>query len=442
MFEAFLVTTSSEGLQPLGSAAQRSFELVSGTVRDRLGPAHAEIFAEPVPTRHGDRIDWHAAIRGSVHRLTDLPEPDRAGLRDVLGSRVADIRALAEELGASGDDALQRLSEALSNATEIPGEDMIYAVRDGAGTLHPVLVHWAWLRDRRKAVRGVLTGMVPRKAAAAQPRGPLAAAAGPGTAAAAVVWPWWLLILLGWLLLALLLAAILYLMIAPCGLSRAGLVYCPAPAAGIGPAESETAVIEDEIAALQRDLGLMRRSCQPAGPAGPVPVPGPHVPGAVPPAPDSEATPAPDSEAPPAPDSEAARRAREAAGRRAVARGAARGDLNFALEWRSRDDIDLFVTCPAGQTLSYRLRRACNGRYDLDANVVRRLAVGDPVENVVFDDPAPGPYRVKVELRAERSDGPKEFTLHVLRRDGQSQSLAGTLGGDRREWTTTINVTE
>ena len=81
MEQSLLVTTSAEGLQPLGSAAQRSFELVTGAVRARLGEAHAAIFAEPVAAQHGDAIDWHAAVPGRAVRLSELGEAERAAIK-------------------------------------------------------------------------------------------------------------------------------------------------------------------------------------------------------------------------------------------------------------------------------------------------------------------------------------------------------------------------
>ena len=259
MFEAFLATTSSEGLQPLGSAAQRSFELVHGTIRDRLGPEHAALFAEPVATEHGDRIDWYAAMPGRAVTLAELPEDDRTRLCADLGAAVAAIRAEAETVAAGGSAADQRLAEALLNAIEIPGEEMIRAVRGPDGQLHPVLIHWAWIRDERRAVRGVLTAMVPRPGV---PQGAAVLGAGPVAGRRG----WWWLILLGWLLLAAMLAAILALTVAPCGLWPGRPDFCPVPAAAIAAAETERQVIADEIARLERQLAEGERLCQPVIP--------------------------------------------------------------------------------------------------------------------------------------------------------------------------------
>lgn len=265
MADTLLVTTASEGLQPLGSAAQRSFELVTATLRDRLSPDHAALFAEPVASEHGDRIDWYAPAAGPARRLTDLPDDESKALRDRLGRLVGDIRALADTLAAGATPEDQRLAEALTNALEVPGEDMIWAVGDAAA---PVLVHWAWIRAERRPVRGVLTAMVPRPApppadARAGRRGP-----GPGV--------WWALVVAGWVLLALMLGAILYLHLAPCALNPAGPDFCPGEAPGTAAAATETAVAADEIAALERAIALAARRCQPTVPVLPAPAPTPQ----------------------------------------------------------------------------------------------------------------------------------------------------------------------
>jgi hypothetical protein len=256
-----LVTTGSEGLQPLGSAAQRSFELVSGTVRARLGADHAALFADPVASDHGDRIDWYAPVRGTARPLADLPEPQAMALRDRLGRLVGDIRADAGTLATTGRPEDQRLAEALLNALEIPGEAMIWAVQGAAGDPQPVLVHWAWIRAERHPVRGVLTAMVPRRGPPVADPGMVTAGRGAGA--------WWALIAGGWVLLALLLGGILWLHLAPCGLNPLGPDRCPGVTAATPAVMTEDRVIADDIAGLERALALAARSCQPVIPVQP-----------------------------------------------------------------------------------------------------------------------------------------------------------------------------
>lgn len=427
MFETLLATTSSEGLQPLGSAAQRSYELVSDTVRSRLSPEHANLFAEPVATEHGDMIDWYAPVTGRAVPIADLGEDAAAELRDRLGHLIADIRSEAESLADSPDVQDQRLAEALNNAIEIPSESMIHAVRQPDGSVQPVLVHWAWLGAERKSVRGILTAMVPRPQTIT-PAGTAVEADPPRSRT------WWWLILLGWLLLAAMLAYILYLMIAPCGLNGGRLFFCPRPAPEISAIPVERQVLEDEIAALQHELALLDRACQPTIPVLPT------TPDAAP-TPDKPPvdTPEPVQTPTPEPQDKTERDSKDVI-RDLDARGARRAELNFALSWNTLDDIDLAVTCPSGQTISYSNRGDCDGTLDLDANVTRAGAIEDPVENIVFDKATPGLYKVKVRLKSNRGDGDKPVTLHVLRRDGRSLTYSGTVSDKAPEWSLNISI--
>lgn len=430
MFEAFLRSTSSEGLQPLGSAPQRSFELISAAVRERLGDAHGDLFAEPVAAQHGDTIDWYAPMQGAAVALPDLPEDEQAQVRARLAELVSGIRAEAQTLADSDAPDDQRLSEALLNAIEVPGEDMVQVVRGLDGGLYPVLVHWAWLRDEQAEVRGVLTSMVARPGGSRSAEQAAIAAQQQmqqqeqSRLRARAVW-WWLL-LLGWVLLLVLLGWILYLLIAPCGVNQGRLIFCPKPEPEISAVLGEARVIEDEIAGLEHEMALLDRGCKPTIPVLPATP-------KVAPAPGS----APDTNAPAITPTD---KDRAEIDKRIRDRGAARGVLNFVLEWQSVDDVDLYVTCPNGATISYRNKTDCNATYDLDANVLRKDAITDPAENIVFNELHTGLYKVRAHLRGHRTDRPVSIVLHVLRADGNSQSFTGILGSDQKEWTKNITI--
>jgi predicted AAA+ superfamily ATPase len=78
MFEAHLATTSSDGLSALGSREQRSWELLSETLRERLGPAHAALLADlALPAEAPFALEGRPAPEGAVAnpaRLADLRE--------------------------------------------------------------------------------------------------------------------------------------------------------------------------------------------------------------------------------------------------------------------------------------------------------------------------------------------------------------------------------
>jgi hypothetical protein len=417
MTEAFLTNTSTEGLKPLGTAPQRSFELVSGTVRAECGDAHAALFAEPVATQYGDRFDWYAPVEGRAQPLSEMEDPEP--VRAVLQQLVRDIKAHADGLLASKLPDDQRLGEALANALEIPDESAIFVVEPaGGGAAQPVLVNWAWTQDEQVAVRGVLTGMdirAPDKRPGYVP--PPVAAAVPAGAAAAVatgVSPlWWWLVWLGWALLALLVAAVIYLLIEPCALRVSWLPNtCQKTEVAPDTLADERASLEDQIAQVQKEIAIQDRLCQPDFAQLPIAEPPIEVPPPTGIQPSLPIDPEVDN--------------------RAEAAGAQRGDLSFTLIWEGTDDLDLHTTCPSGQTLFFLDKVQCNGVMDLDMNSFQ--VVTNPVENAYFTDPPPGDYRVRVNLyRKREGSGPIGFTLQVRHGD-RVTTQKGTVSEAEENW--------
>ena len=407
MISSFLTTTSTEGLKPLGTVPQRSYELISGTVRAEFSDAHAALFAEPVPTQYGDRFDWHATVEGKAVPLAESTDPISA--RETLDGLVADIRAASERLMTSKDADDQRLGEALANALEIPDEDAIFVVEpaDG-GAAQPVIVNWAWTRDAQIGVRGVLSGTDTRAPSPRASATPAAVAALPADGSGSFGW-WWL-IWLGWLLLALIIAAIIALLIEPCGLRAPFWPNNCERAEPVSDALAEDrARLEDQIALVQKEIHIKDRLCQPDFAQLPI-----YDPDRVPPVQNLPSLPQD-----PAVDD------------RAEAAGANRGDLTFTLIWEGADDLDLHTTCPSGESLFFLDKSRCNGIMDLDMNGFQ--VVQDPVENAYFTDPIEGTYRVRVNLYRLRGNGPREFTLQI--RDGDEIiTQKGRVSMAERNW--------
>ncbi len=439
MVDSLLATTTPSGRTALGTAPQRSHDLVAGTVAQRLTPRHAALFAEPVAGATGDVTDWYATVPGRARPLADLTGDAQAAVLADLDRLRAEIaaEAAAIEAAAPRDPQAQRLAEALRNALQVPSEDCIHAVEaaDG-GPPQPVLVMWAWTDTRLAPVRGVLSGTDARAPAHAPPLPAMAQPAVAPRATAAAPWLWGL-VAAGWVLLAVLSGAILWLMIPACGLSGSFLPrHCPTPPAAVSIAEAETAVLEDEVAQLIRALADADRACQPLPPPPPPPPPPPAPPPlAPPPAPVPEPVPEPvplpepiglPPPAPPPPASEI--------DRRLDAAGAGRGRLTVSLAWNSRSDLDLHVTCPDGATVNFQRRRACGGVLDVDANAGQRRS-NTPVENVFFANPAAGRYGLRVHLYASATGGrPEPFEVQV--RDGaRVEVLRGTVAPGRPTWT-------
>ncbi|MCP4512077.1 MAG: hypothetical protein GY826_37380 [Fuerstiella sp.] len=87
--------------------------------------------------------------------------------------------------------------------------------------------------------------------------------------------------------------------------------------------------------------------------------------------------------------------------------------LRFSLSWNTRDDLDVAVQTPSGNSVWYKNRAADGGRLDVDANVQGETMT--PVENVVWNN-APqraGYYTARVQYYAAKTSqsGPVNFTL-------------------------------
>lgn len=420
-----LETSEAAGLKPLGTPGQRSFDLIVHTVEKHLGAEAAQIFAEPVPAPDGGAIDWYATIPGRARRLSDVPADEADALRVRLGAVVDRIGDLADRLAAGQDPESRRLAEALRHAVEIPDESSIFAVGD-----RPVLTNWAHQRDVEKAPRGALTGVMParrvvRPLQAPAGGAPVAAAAAAGADADAAASAarlrllhllWWL----GTLLLALLIGAILFLLVAPCGLrGPVWLNRCPAPVVAANPRianlDDERARLLNVVAGLERQLHESQRLCRPVPTAPPLePLPVSTI-----------------------PDDEIDRRLDEAGGQR--------GELNITLGWSNASDLDLHVMCPTGGTISYPagFKPECGASLNVDANGPGEELSDRPVEHVLFaSDPQPGTYRIRVNLYSvadSPSDRAHPFTVRV-QSDGESLRLDGIVSKSKPNWCATVQI--
>jgi hypothetical protein len=429
MADAFITATSSEGLQALGSAAQRSWELITGTLRDRLSPEAAAMFAEPVAARHGGMTEWYTSGQGTPVALRDLPPAEAERLRAELARVVGQVTALADGLAAQATEESFWLAEALRNALQVPDEGAVWALRAPDGGLAPMLVNWGRVPDDNRAVRGVLSALTPRaQAPRPAPAAPLAAAAAAGTAAAAAAAPApvararagaglaWLLVL-GWVALAAMIGFALWLLIAPCGL-RPGLAGPCRPEA-ISAAAANADGLGAEIAVLQAALADRELAClvdqrRAAFFGAP-----------------------PRAEAP-------VEAAIADLDRRLAERGAGQGGaLTFSLVWSGRDDLDISLRCPSGSEIDWRRRgNDCGGTLDVDANYPLASAVDDPVENVTFPALIPGRYSIKVRRPADRAPaGPQSFAV-VVRQDGKpDQRFEGQMSQTTPQWVQEIEIT-
>ena len=259
MAELRIATTLADGLRPLGTAGQRSHQLVAETLREALGDKHASLFAEPVVSPRGDQVDWYSSASGQIQKLSAMTGPDAEQAQAELSRLVSDIKKHAEKLAQSRDENTRRQAETLTNALEIPDESHVYMVGG-----QPVLTCWSHELDVRAAPTGVLYGLIPGAAAASH------AAAGGGsngnideTSRAASGFPW--LRIVAWLLLAGLILCLFYALLAPCGLwgpQWLKLNRCEAPKVAVhNPQEERIAVLRRDIEGLKDGLADFERSC-------------------------------------------------------------------------------------------------------------------------------------------------------------------------------------
>ena len=466
-----LGTFSIEGLRPLGSPDQRSYELVHATVRGMLDDEHADVFAEPIATRHGNQIDWYASIAGVAVRAEDLPDSDRSALFARLDTRLAAIRSLAEGLARKKSSEEQRLAEALQNACVYPDTASVFAFRGPDGTLNPVITNWAWTRDEQRLVRGVLAGQAVRPdtviaganagAGSADGRGATGSGGDAGAAQngdSATRTPvnssaFWL-ILLGWLLLAAMIAAILWLLLAPCGLRPAALGdFCPLTAepSPTGPLDAVDPDLVAELAVLERQFFLEQSRCTSAGEVersesfrdtterveraeaeraeagrvtGTEPLMITETTG------DAEAVAPTEAEVAELED-------------RFITNAAMAGKLAFSLTWNSKDDLDLAVTCPSGESVSFRTKKqvVCGGKLDIDANTGGNIS-DRPIENIYFETVQPGRYEVTVRMHFSRSRLPQSFSLRAKPENGEARVVSGNVSVAMPTWTWSIVIGE
>ena len=425
-----IATTRSEDLQPLAGAGQTGVA-AWGTLHALLGrelsPAHAALLAEPVPNEAQGTIDWYAEGDGPAGRLIDLPDGARPAIQSRLDTLSADIRALAARLGGSRAEADRLLSAALEQCLRLPGPEFVHLRGQ-----QPVLVAWSHVRNGARAGDAALVGQawragVPPQGAAAGgpvpgpvPVAPMAILPPPpspfGARSRPAAWLWaglGIAGLLGVLALGLLLRD-------PFGWFNVAVAQCRLEPGQLGleqglqEAVARESVLRTELARLAGEAGRRRLMCPP-------------IPAAVPPEPPP---PPPPPQRPPSTDAN-----------RAEQQGGRSGKLQVILAWDDRNDLDLQVTCPRGGSINFIRRQACGGTLDVDANGDMNRLTATPVENIFFDDPAPGTYRVIVDPYGMR-ERPSSAYRVTVRREGQpDQVIQGVAqNGQRSRLVTEITV--
>lgn len=383
-------TTRLSGLRAAGQVGKLQHAVIAPFLRRELGERFGRLFAD-FEAEGSDLRAWYVEAGAPPRRAADLPAAERDAVLRTAGEMVLAVRALADRI--AGESAARAdLARTLVAATTFPEED-VWCV--GA---EPVIVNWGFHRQEvsdgaPRAIMDLVALPGPQPLSAAAPEPVPSHRAPPRTAMAAA---WRLLGRAGppalWLLLVGLLTAIDKVLLPACGLDGhlrplAGWHFLDACAA-TSPARDaaeEGARLRDLVRQAELQVAERRQICA--------------------------ATPDP---APVSP------RAADPAVERRLPPEAPRGDAEISLLWDGHADLDLIVDCPDGNHLSQSSPglQACGGRLLQDVNRAGGPLRDDPIEHAAFRRPAPGTYRVRVELYGYNdapADGDVPFTVRVRR---------------------------
>lgn len=108
-----------------------------------------------------------------------------------------------------------------------------------------------------------------------------------------------------------------------------------------------------------------------------------------------------------------------------VSRGAHTGKITVSMKWNRYDDVDLHVIAPGDNHIYYSNKTAGGGVLDVDANAGGSQVI-DPVENICFDSPANGHYKVYINQFSDRSDDSASYIVRV-NVDGEIREFTGTI---------------
>lgn len=107
--------------------------------------------------------------------------------------------------------------------------------------------------------------------------------------------------------------------------------------------------------------------------------------------------------------------------------------LRITLMWDNTNDLDLWVTVPNGETISYENKKSsCGGMLDIDMNVDG--ASGEPVENVIWTSSLPQQGRYKVLVNVFEIKGLQETNYMLEINDaGNSTWHSGKFLGNQSD---------
>ncbi len=411
-----IASTPLAGLRPVGQATNRDHGRLTGGLAGLSG-ATTDLqlfFAEPVPARDRQRIDWYGPGGKTYTPLAALPADEQTAVLASVDEMWATLQREGERLRAAGDGA----ADALFAATTIPSprQNYIYIAREigKPENWHPVIVGWAYTNDvaaRAGELPQVMVRPTPQPSTPSLPpvfeRPAAVLASAPAMAIEERRSGWWWLL---WIALTLLLLIIAWMLLRACGMALPGYgvlhhignTFCPSTAI------ARTVTDEERMRTLtdltqQLELQLVQRQVACATEAR-------RMAAITPPAPP-----------PPDPPSDIDKRLER--------EQAKTGELQISLVWDGPSDLDLHVFCPDGTEIYYSRKASCGGTLDVDMNSSNNKSL-TPVENVYWPDgQAPkGKFRVVVTMYDRYGEKRPAIPFQVRIKDGgQERTVPGTI---------------
>jgi len=253
----FIASTPDDAVKWIGDSYDRNPDVIRGILKETLGQAYADLFAEPVFSK-SHVIDWYAQTEGKPFRVAELPADEQTEAVLKIKTLLEDIGSLSRELQASDKETERRKGKALQVALNVPDDSRFWIVKNQRSKSNtPIIIEWGSVHEGMKAGGGTLSRQV---------TGPniVFAASGPIVQPAARLgWLFWLL----WAIIIALFFFNLALMIAPCELTGGRfLARCPA-VVDTTHLSQQNRQIENQIAQMEREVALLGATCQSSAPA-------------------------------------------------------------------------------------------------------------------------------------------------------------------------------
>lgn len=386
------IDSSGDGISPVGHASERNLHLIKSLLEVEegtklglnIGADHKNFFAESETSKNPkEPKSWFINGHGRIYPLSELSREQAHAINKRYLEITKDIEKLSQDLINSKTEDKRKRGLILKNALSIPDKaSSLYAGEFGNDNtqkkMSPIIINWGYVKLKAPAednIRITTTGegkTKPPPILDLPDDIPITIHEGKHRHFLNFVllnkYPWIL-----WLLVTLLIVIILSFLIPACGLRNFDQFNGCSLQEKIKSTGSSTKELIDNIQRYEDELLYLENQCK-------VPIPLEKV--------EIQET------------LEDQNSGSDTVADRLAAENADMGDLNFTMIWDDRSDLDLKVTCPKGEEISYQTKtkdiNQC-GTLDVDANFKKVRT--DPVEHIVINRPSNGSYMVEVSVR-------------------------------------------